>query len=68
VLREDVRGLAVHATARVMSAAEPSEVLTTVVTRTLAEGSGLRFVDRGRHDLRGLQQPMDLYAVEAEPQ
>jgi len=67
VLRDDVRGVAVHATARVMSAAEPSEVLTTVVTRTLAEGTGIRFVDRGRHDLRGLQQPMDLYAVEPDP-
>jgi class 3 adenylate cyclase len=67
VRRDDVRGVAVHATARVMSAAEPSEVLTTVVTRTLAEGTGIRFVDRGRHDLRGLQQPMDLYAVEPDP-
>ncbi len=66
VLPDDVRGAAVHATARVMSTAEPSEILTTVVTRSLAEGAPLRFTDRGFHDLRGFQHSMQLYAVEAE--
>ncbi|HSK92825.1 MAG TPA: adenylate/guanylate cyclase domain-containing protein [Candidatus Angelobacter sp.] len=67
VLRDDVRGVAVHATARVMSAAQPSEILTTAVTRALAEGADVGFADRGAHELRGFQRPMDLYAVEPEP-
>ena len=68
VLRDDVRGVAVHATARVMSTAQPSEILTTLVTRALAEGAGVGFIDRGAHELRGFQRPMELYAVEPEPQ
>ena len=59
----DVRGIAVHAVARVMGSAGASEVFATAVTRTLAEGSGLRFEDRGRHELKGLESPLELYAV-----
>jgi len=68
VLRDDVRGVAVHATARVMSSARPAEILTTAVTRTLAEGGDVAFDDRGPHQLRGFERPMELYAVEPEPQ
>ena len=60
----DVQGLAVHATARVMAAANADEVLTTAVTRALAEGVASRFEDRGEHQLKGLQQPLHLFAVE----
>jgi class 3 adenylate cyclase len=41
-------------------------VLASGVTRALAEGATLRFVDRGRHDLKGLPAPVDVVAVEAE--
>jgi class 3 adenylate cyclase len=68
VLRDDVRGSAVHATARVMSTAQPAEILTTAVTQALAEGSGVAFGDRGPHQLRGFERPLALYAVEPEPQ
>ena len=65
----DVQGLAVHATARVMAAASSHEVFTTAVTRALAEGVACRFEDRGEHQLKGLQQPLHLFAVEgADPQ
>ena len=50
----DVRGIAVHEAARVMSAAGPGEVLVSDMTRALAGASGLRFEDRGTHELRGL--------------
>lgn len=60
----DVQGLAVHATARIMAAAGANEVLTTAVTRALAEGVDCRFEDRGDHELKGLQQPLHLFSVE----
>ena len=63
VLTDDVRGIAVHATARIMGAAQPSEVITSAVTRALAEGSGLGFADRGQHALKGLDTPIELFAV-----
>jgi class 3 adenylate cyclase len=60
----DVAGLAVHAAARVMAAASPDEILTTTVTRIIAEGAHVRFEDRGEQQLKGLVQPLHLYAVE----
>jgi class 3 adenylate cyclase len=66
VLPDDVRGIAVHATARIMAASQPSEVLTSAVTRALAEGTGLQFTDRGSHALRGIPAPLELFAVERE--
>ncbi|MGZ4296342.1 MAG: adenylate/guanylate cyclase domain-containing protein [Solirubrobacteraceae bacterium] len=64
VLPNDVRGIAVHTTARIMTAAQPSEVLTSFITRALAEGTDLRFEERGSHALKGLEEPMELFAVE----
>jgi class 3 adenylate cyclase len=66
VLPDDVRGIAVHATARIMSAGQPSEVVTSAVTRALADGTGLRFTDRGSHTLKGLSTPLELFGVEAQ--
>ncbi len=67
VLPDDVRGLAVHATARIMSAAQPSEVLASSITRALAEGTGLRFDSRGSHALKGFETPMELFTVARVP-
>ncbi len=50
----DVRGIAVHEAARITAAAEPGEVLVSDLTRGLAGASGLRFEDRGTHELKGL--------------
>ena len=63
ILPDDVRGIAVHATARIMAAAQPSEVLASAVTRALAEGAGLRFEDRGASTLKGFETPIQLFAV-----
>jgi class 3 adenylate cyclase len=63
ITQDDVGGLAVHAAARVMAAAGPSEILTSTVTRVLAEGSGIRFEPHGTHDLKGIPAPMELFAV-----
>jgi class 3 adenylate cyclase len=44
---EEVRGIAVHAAARILDAAQPGEVLVSTTIRDLLSGSGLEFVDRG---------------------
>jgi class 3 adenylate cyclase len=59
----DVRGIAVHTAARVMSAAGPEEVLVSRTTRDLAVGSGLEFEPRGAHALKGLSEPIELFAL-----
>lgn len=61
---DGMRGIAIHALARIMSAAGPSEILVSPITKALTEGSDLRFVDRGPHTLKGIAAPMELFAVE----
>jgi class 3 adenylate cyclase len=64
-LREDdVGGIAVHIASRVMDEAAPGEVLTSSTVKDLVVGSGLRFSDRGPHELRGVPDEWHLYALE----
>jgi class 3 adenylate cyclase len=58
--------VAVHAAARIMAAAQPSEVLAWAVTRCLAEGTGLGFEDRGDYALKGIEIPLQLFAVQRQ--
>jgi class 3 adenylate cyclase len=58
------RGLAVHAAARVSALAGPNEVLVSSTTRDLLDGSGLTFVSRGEHELKGLPGARTIYALE----
>jgi class 3 adenylate cyclase len=60
---DDVRGLAVHTAARVMSVAGPDEILASSTVRDLVDGSGLAFEDAGLHELKGLQGPRQLYRL-----
>jgi class 3 adenylate cyclase len=65
---EHVRGMAVHAAARIVDEAPPSEVLVSATTRDLAEGSaGLAFEPRGRYRLKGLEREHDLFAAAPAP-
>lgn len=59
----DVRGMAVHTVARVMATAGPSDVLTTLMTRLLAESGSFDYEPRGAHTLKGLPAPVELFAV-----
>jgi class 3 adenylate cyclase len=63
VVGDDVQGIAVHIASRVSALAEPGEVLVSRTIKDLVAGSGLRFHERGRHSLKGLQEPLDLYAA-----
>jgi class 3 adenylate cyclase len=61
---DQVRGLAVHAAARILNQAGSGEVLVSGTTRDLAEGaSGLTFESRGRHQLKGLAREHELFAA-----
>ena len=58
-----VRGIGVHLAARVAAAASAGEVLVSSTTCDLVAGSGLTFVDRGEHELRGFDDKRRLYAA-----
>lgn len=60
---EDVGGLAVHIGARIAALAEPGEILVSRTVRDLVAGSGLRFTERGEHELKGVPDRLELYAV-----
>ncbi len=60
---DDIGGIAVHTAARVMAAAAAGEVLVSRTVKDLVAGSGLRFEDRGTHDLRGVPDEWSLFSV-----
>jgi class 3 adenylate cyclase len=59
---DEVGGIAVHIGARVAALAGPSEVLVSRTVKDLVAGSGLAFVDRGMHPLKGVADEWQLYA------
>jgi pimeloyl-ACP methyl ester carboxylesterase len=61
----DIGGIAVHAAARVMAKSESSEVLVSRVVTDLVAGAGLKFSERGSHELKGLPGRWDLFAASA---
>jgi class 3 adenylate cyclase len=60
---EDIGGIAVHAAARVMAKSNANEVLVSRVVTDLVAGAGLKFSERGSHQLKGLPGRWDLYAA-----
>jgi class 3 adenylate cyclase len=61
----DVGGIAVHAAARVMAKSQAGEVLVSRVVTDLVAGAGLKFSERGSHELKGLPGRWDLFAASA---
>jgi class 3 adenylate cyclase len=60
----DLAGLAVHIAARVAALAVSGEVLVSRTVRDLVVGSQLTFVPRGEHDLKGVPDTWQLFALE----
>ena len=58
-----VGGIAVHIGARVAGQAGPSEILVSGTVRDLVAGSGIDFVDRGTHQLKGVPGEWRLFSV-----
>src|SRR5262249_57055437 len=61
------RGITLHITSRIAERADPGELLVSATTRELAAGSGLVFVDRGEHVLKGVRRPRRLYTSAPDP-
>jgi pimeloyl-ACP methyl ester carboxylesterase len=61
----DVGGIAIHAAARVMAQAQANEVLVSRVVTDLVAGAGLKFAERGSHELKGIPGKWDLFAAQA---
>jgi class 3 adenylate cyclase len=59
----DVRGLAVHAAARILALGRPNEILASGTVRDLLDGSSFQFEDRGVHELKGLSGARPVFAV-----
>jgi class 3 adenylate cyclase len=64
VLADGVRGVAVHAAARIMALAGAGEILVSGTTHDLLDGADLTFRDRGRHQLKGLSGERQVFAVD----
>jgi class 3 adenylate cyclase len=61
---DNIRGLAVHAAARIVDQAQGGQVLVSGTTRDLAEGAtGLEFESLGRFSLKGLTREHELFTV-----
>jgi class 3 adenylate cyclase len=63
LIGDDVGGMAVHIGARVGALAEADEILVSRTVADLVVGSGLRFTDRGEHELKGIAGRWRLFAV-----
>jgi class 3 adenylate cyclase len=59
----DVRGVAVHMTARMMALAGGDEIVVSSTVRDVLDGSGLDFEDFGLHELKGLPGQRQLYLM-----
>ena len=58
-----LRGIAVHTASRISGLAGPSEVLVSGTVRDLVTGAGFSFTDRGIHQLKGILEPRQVFAV-----
>ena len=56
-------GIAVHIGARIVAAAQPSEVLVSSTVKDIVAGSGIVFAERGERELAGVPGTWRLFAV-----
>ena len=59
----DIQGLAVHIGARVAALAGAGEVFVSSTVKDLVAGSGIEFLDRGEHELKGVPGTWRVYQV-----
>ncbi len=60
---DDIRGISVHVAARVAESASRGEVLVSEMVVDLVEGSGVKFENRGWHELKGVSGPRRLWSA-----
>ena len=61
---EHIGGIAIHIGSRVMNEAKAGEVLVTRTVKDLVAGAGLTFADRGIHELKGVPDEWQLFALD----
>ncbi len=59
-----IGGLAVHIGARVAALADSDEVLVSAAVPPLVAGSGIRFIPRGVHELKGVPDQWAVYSID----
>ncbi|HEX2383855.1 MAG TPA: adenylate/guanylate cyclase domain-containing protein, partial [Acidimicrobiales bacterium] len=59
---DDIGGIAVHIAQRIQALAGPGEVLASSTVKDLVAGSGITFVDRGSHRLKGVPEEWRLFS------
>jgi pimeloyl-ACP methyl ester carboxylesterase len=59
----DVGGIAVHIAARIGALAAAGEVLVSSTVKDLVAGAGIRFVDRGARQLKGISDEWRVFAA-----
>jgi class 3 adenylate cyclase len=60
---EDVGGIAVHIASRIAGLASAGEVVVSRTVKDLAVGSGIEFMDRGVHTLKGVPDAWRLFTA-----
>lgn len=63
ILANGIAGVSVHIGARIAALSRAGEVLVSRTVKDLVAGSGLLFEDRGTHELKGVPEPWQIYAV-----
>lgn len=63
LLPGDIGGVAVHVAARVMSLGGPSEIMVSAGARGMVEDGGHHFASTGKHQLKGVSSPMEVFAL-----
>ncbi len=63
ILKDNIRGVAVHVLSRVTALAGAGEVLVSGTTRDLLADAGLGFDDRGQHELKGVTGARQIWAL-----
>jgi class 3 adenylate cyclase len=63
ITADDVQGIAVHIASRVSPLAAADEILVSRTVKDLVAGSSLHFEERGRHPLKRVIEPMEVYAA-----
>jgi class 3 adenylate cyclase len=62
---DDVRGIAVHAAARLLDLAGSGEVIISMTTRDLLDGTDIATEDAGMHELKGLSGARQVFRLVA---
>ena len=63
---EDLHGTAVIRSARIMGTGEGGQIMVSSIVRELVAGKSYRFINRGMHELKGVDEEMRLFELVGE--